>query len=101
MCCMKRFIILSGLLLISISVFSQKKIIRDPSYSVRNYKHANKVVYARQQRLEKTVVLGQTVVVSNSEYKHRHNHAGLVVKSTVRTNRVKSSSRGSKHPLTF
>jgi len=96
---MKQFMMLSCLLLIVTFAYGQKRANLDPSYSTRNYKHANQVVYARQHDLSRPVILRQTVVVSNSEYKHRYNHSGLVVKSVLRTSKVRRAGSTHKHPL--
>jgi hypothetical protein len=96
---MKRLVISSCLLLLVSLAFGQKRMEKDPSYSVRNYKHSNKATFARQHNLDQTVILPQTVVVSNSEYKHRYNHSGLVVRSVVRTSKAKHPSASHKHPL--
>jgi hypothetical protein len=79
-------------------VIGQKKIY-DPSYSVRNYKHPNKVRIARANNLDKIVPLKPVVVTGGQEYKHRFNQSWFVVKASVRTRSVKQSRITGKHSL--
>jgi len=95
---MKRLIIASALFLIGSFTFGQKRI-GDPSYSPRNYKHANKVAVARQLKLDQSMQLASVWTMSNAEHKHRYNHSGIVLKGTIKTLKVNSSRRGYKHPL--
>jgi hypothetical protein len=95
---MKR-LFLSLLLFIFIGPVSGQKKIYDPSYSVRNYKHPNKVKVARSENLDKIVPLNPVIVTGGQEYKHRFNQSWFVVKASIRTRPVKQSRVTGKHSL--
>ena len=48
---MRQSIMVAGLMLMSSLVFGQKRVDVDPSYSVNNYKHANKATYAKKHMI--------------------------------------------------
>jgi hypothetical protein len=95
---MKR-LFLPFLLFIFFGQASGQKKIYDPSYSVRNYKHPNKVKIARSENLDKIVPLNPVVVAGGQEYKHRFNQSWFVVKASVRTRSVKQIRPTGKHAL--
>jgi hypothetical protein len=95
---MKR-LFLPLLLFIILGPATGQKKIYDPSYSVRNYKHPNKVKIARANNLDKTVPLNPVIVSGGSEYKHRFNQSWFVVKASVRTRPMKQSRVTGKHSL--
>jgi hypothetical protein len=96
---MKRLLISGLLAVMTIWAYGQKKTTYDQSYSIRNYKHFNKVSIARANDLDKVVSLRPIVVAGGPEYKHRFNQSGLVVRSAFRTLPVKQSRGTAKHPL--
>lgn len=96
---MKRFRILTGLLVaMATTAFSQQQAF-DASYSSHNYKHANKATIASRKKLDRVVPLQPTLVQSGSEYKHLFNQSFLVVKGAVKTRKPAQYRKGYKHPL--
>jgi hypothetical protein len=95
---MKRLILPLFLFILCGSVTGQKKV-HDPSYSIRNYKHPNKVKIARANNLDNIVPLKPVVVAGGHEYKHRFNQSWFMVKASVRTRSVKQSRVTGKHSL--
>lgn len=96
---MKRFRILTGLLVVmATAAFSQKQAF-DASYSSHNYKHANKANIASRKKLDRVVPLQPTLVQGGSEYKHLFNQSFLVVKGVVKTKKPLQYRKGYKHPI--
>ena len=81
--------------------FGQKRVDVDPSYSVNNYKHANKAAYAKKHNLDKSVQLQIVLVSENGDYKHpvAINRAVPTRKATLSTAKENKTGRTEKHPL--
>ncbi|HEY8935664.1 MAG TPA: hypothetical protein VIM65_10610 [Cyclobacteriaceae bacterium] len=78
--------------------FSQTRIQPDPTYSVGNYKHPNKALYAKEHNLNKSTKLETVEAADNSNYKTPYS-TKKVKKAAVVVSSDKSASRGSyKHP---
>jgi hypothetical protein len=96
---MKRIIIASFFTVLMTSAFAQTQNNLDPSYSTRNYKHANKAAMASRNNLEKVIVLKPVLVQGGPEYKHRFNQSFVVVKSSANTRKPAAYRKGYKHSL--
>lgn len=88
-------------MLMSSLVFGQKRVDVDPSYSVNNYKHANKATYAKKHNLDKSVQLQTVLVADNGDYKHpvAINRAVPTRKATFSVAKDDKTGRTEKHPL--
>ncbi len=80
-------------------VFGQKRVDKDPSYSVNNYKHPNKSAYARQHKLDKSVQLQTAMVTDNGDYKHPVSKEVVTRKATLSTRKDDKTRKSEKHPL--
>lgn len=98
---MRQLMMAACLMMVSSLVFSQKRVDVDPSYSVNNYKHANKAAYAKKHNLDKPVKLQTVLVSENGDYKHpvTINRAVTTRKSTFSVAKDDKSGRTEKHPL--
>ena len=94
---MKRIIIASFLTVLVTCTFAQTQNNLDPSFSTRNYKHANKAALAGKTNLEKSIVLKPVLVQGEPEYKHRYNQKVMVVRGSANTSKPAAYRKGYKH----
>jgi hypothetical protein len=94
---MKRIIIASFLTVLMTSAFAQTQNNLDPSYSTRNYKHANKAALAGRSNLDKAIVLKPVLVQGGLEYKHKYNQSFMVVRGSANTGKPAAYRKGYKH----
>jgi len=93
---MKHVAMFAFLMLVGNLVFAQKSV--DPSYSVNNYKHANKAAYAKKHNLDKSSKSTTVTVADSWDYKHPNNTV-MASKSSFSTLPADKSGRTEKHPL--
>jgi len=79
------------------TAFAQTQNNLDPSYSPRNYKHANKATLAGRSNLEKAISLKPVLVQGGPEYKHKFNQSLMVVKGSANTGKPSAYRKGYKH----
>ena len=94
---MKRIVIASFFTVLMTSAFAQTQNNLDPSYSSRNYKHANKAAMASRGNLDKAIALKPVLVQGGPEYKHRFNQTLVVVKGSANTGKPAAYRKGYKH----
>jgi hypothetical protein len=94
---MKRIVIASFFTVLMTSAFAQTQNNLDPSYSARNYKHANKAAMASRSNLDKAIALKPVLVQGGPEYKHRFNQTFVVVKGSANTGKPAAYRKGYKH----
>ncbi len=95
---MRRIAILVGLTMASSLVFGQKGVEHDPSYSVNNYKHLNKAVYARKHNLNKSVEIPVVAAEENRDYKHPQSKNIATTSPAFATRKATNTGASYKHP---
>ena len=97
---MKTTLLILGLLsLTGSNAFSQSNKDIDPSYSIYNYKHANKADYARKHQLNKQATLGEIMVVQNDNYKQSNRRVRVMKVGAVAKNDKYKTYPNYKHPV--
>lgn len=78
--------------------FCQSKVDNDPSYSVNNYKHPNKVAYAKKNKLQGLLTVPEIMVVQNDNYKQSNRRVSVLKTGTVVSNDRYRAYPNDKHP---
>jgi hypothetical protein len=98
---MSRLLILTLLVAACTTSFAQRKPkqTNDPSYSVRNYKHADKAVWAAENKQGEFTTLDNAILKDQRDYKNPFSNKATK-KAVVATFKKASTPAAShKHPL--
>jgi len=92
--------IIAGLMVLAAQVsFAQNGVNNDPTYSINNYKQANKAQYAKDNNLGNPVSIETSETTVKENYKHNFSSGKSSNKATVVTYMpLIRSSRSYKHP---
>jgi hypothetical protein len=95
-----KHMIIAGLMVLAAQVsFAQNGVNNDPTYSINNYKQANKAKYAKENKLGNPVSIETSEVTVKENYKQSFNSGKASNKATVATYMPQiKSSRSYKHP---
>ncbi|MBO9702167.1 MAG: hypothetical protein J7604_18300 [Sporocytophaga sp.] len=96
---MKHIIIASLMVLVAQVSFAQNGVNNDPTYSINNYKQANKAKYAKENNLGNPVSIETSEVTVKENYKNSFSSGKTSKKASSYTYMpLIRSSRSYKHP---
>ena len=93
---MKQLLVLSLMIATGHIVLGQHE--NDPSYSVHNYKHPNKAAYAKEHKLDNSIVITSSSRKSNDNYKQKFKEPLQTQKMGIKTKPTDKKKRSYKHP---